>query len=480
MSYDLEDTIGAIATAAGGAARGIVRISGPKAVEAAANIFEADDDGKLTDIRRAAMVTGAMSIDTLAGPVPTTLYVWPTNSSYTREPVVELHTVGSPPLLEALLEVVCCAGVRPAEPGEFTLRAFLAGRLDLTRAEAVLGVIDADSRSQLDHALGQLAGGIAGPISAVRDTLVDLLAELEAGLDFVEEDIEFITPDEMRRKLDTALDAVGATAKQMDLRGESHDVVRVALVGPPNAGKSSLFNALAATSAEPDAPALVSDRAGTTRDYLTAPIDLDGLACELVDTAGRDSANYANPPSGNLTNNSIAAASERMTSQAQAMAAVQLLCVDLSAANDATVHVEVDPHQHSSTERTATQIVIGTKSDMATAADQRTFSAARPAAILTSSHTGQGLEALRQAIHQAISNHPSPDAVAGTAVRCRESLRLAAESIQRARDIVADTCSEELVAAEIRTALAELGKVVGAVYTDDILDRIFSRFCIGK
>ena len=479
MTYDLEDTIGAIATAPGGAARGIIRISGPKAVEAAANLFEASDGDRLADVRRTTAMTGAVSIDTLAGPVPTTLYIWPTQRSYTREPVVELHTVGSPPVLEALLEAICSTGVRPAEPGEFTLRAFLAGRLDLTRAEAVLGVIDADSRDQLDQALGQLAGGIAGPITAVRETLINLLAELEAGLDFVEEDIEFITADTMRQQLNAALDAVAATAEQMAARGDSHDVLRVALVGPPNAGKSSLFNALAADSAGSDSPALVSVRPGTTRDYLTARVELDGLTCELVDTAGQDSARDRSAPASEATGDLIAAA-ERMTSQAKKMAAVQLVCVDLSSAHDATPHAVIDPHTRSSADHSVEQIVVGTKSDLATEADQRAFCAAAPAAIMTSSHAGQGLDALRQAIHQTISNRESHDGVAGTAVRCHESLRLAAESLRRARDIVADTCGEELVAAEVRTALTELGKVVGAVYTDDILDRIFSRFCIGK
>src|SRR5207248_7990151 len=134
------------------------------------------------------------------GEVPLVLYLWPTGRSYTRQPSAELHLPGSPPILEAALAAVCQAGARLARPGEFTLRAFLAGRLDLTQAEAVLGVIEAQCRHELDAALGQLAGGLARPLTALREQLLDLLAQLEAGLDFVDEDIEFITAADLERQ----------------------------------------------------------------------------------------------------------------------------------------------------------------------------------------------------------------------------------------------------------------------------------------
>src|SRR5205807_699202 len=152
-------------------------------------------------VRVPTCIGASVRLDDLLGDVPATIYVWPTVSSYTRQPTAELHLPGSPPLLEAALHAVCQAGARLAQPGEFTLRAFLAGRLDLTQAEAVLGVIDAGSRRQLDSALGQLAGGLSRPLTQLRDELLDCLAELEAGLDFVEEDIQFISANELKRKL---------------------------------------------------------------------------------------------------------------------------------------------------------------------------------------------------------------------------------------------------------------------------------------
>src|SRR6185295_14632062 len=145
-----------------------------------------------------------IEIDSKPRELPCDLFLWPSNRSYTREPIAELHTIGSAPLLKSLVSAACQSGARLARPGEFTLRAFLAGRLDLTQAEAVLGVIDARGRQQLDSALGQLAGGLARPLSALREQLLDLLAQLEAGLDFVDEDIEFITAAELNQQLAAA------------------------------------------------------------------------------------------------------------------------------------------------------------------------------------------------------------------------------------------------------------------------------------
>ncbi len=215
------------------------------------------------------------------------LFVWPTTRSYTRQPSVEIHTVGSQPILQAMLKTLCRLGARLAAPGEFTLRAFLTGRIDLTQAEGVLGLIESRDRHELDVAVAQLAGGLGAPLVRLRDEMLELLAHLEAGLDFVEEDIEFIARDELREKIAAAAAQVQALAQRMAARGVIRDKVRVVLVGAPNVGKSSLFNALLKRSA-----ALVSPLAGTTRDYLVGELVLDGATIELVDTAG------LNEPSG--------------------------------------------------------------------------------------------------------------------------------------------------------------------------------------
>ena len=286
MLSNLEDTIAAIASPPGAAARGIVRISGPRAIHSLNVIWHSDSDADATSVRRSSVLAGRLRVDGFTAPVPCDLYIWPSARSYTRQPAVEIHTVGSPPVLEAMLRTLCRRGAKLAAPGEFTLRAFLAGRIDLTQAEAVLGVIDAGDRRALGVAIAQLAGGLGRPLGELREGLLDLLAHLEAGLDFVEDDIEFISCDELVRQLTAAADTLRNLATRTTARSVLRDTVRVVLVGRPNAGKSSLFNALLAEQA-----AIVSPVAGTTRDYLIGELAIGDVRLELVDTAGAVVAN---------------------------------------------------------------------------------------------------------------------------------------------------------------------------------------------
>lgn len=456
MPLPLGDTIAAIATAPGGAARGILRVSGPEAIACLARCFTAIDRSKLADLKRPQVMPGTLLLES-DRQLPIDAYIWPGRKSYTREPAVELHTLGSPPLLAAALRTICAAGARLAEPGEFTLRAFLAGRLDLTQAEAVLGVIDAAGQTELRTALTQLAGGLAAPLASLRGNLLDLLAHLEAGLDFVEEEIEFISRDELSDTLAAAAAQTAQLAEQMTARGTAEGEIRVVLAGSPNVGKSSLLNALAGAST-----AIVSPQPGTTRDYVARRANLDGLACLLIDTAGVED---------DSPERSISAAAQGMMSRQVSQAHLEILCLDSTRSlNDwerQGLVTSVDAER---------RLVTLTKCD-----EPRQTDYSGPA-IVTSSRTGIGLSDLVRAIHERVASseaHESP-VVAGTSDRCRESLRLAAESLCRAQATAHASLGEELVAAEIRVALDEVGKVAGAVYTDDVLDRIFSRFCIGK
>ncbi|MDZ7618910.1 MAG: GTPase, partial [Patescibacteria group bacterium] len=242
MTPCLDDTIAAIASAPSGAARGIVRLSGPAAVACACKVFRAELQ-LAPEIRLSVASEGTALPDGWHTPAPATLLVWPEGRSYTGQPMAEVHTFGSPPLLEALLRTLCRCGARLAGPGEFTMRAFLAGRLDLAQAEAVLGVIEAERPEQLDAALSQLAGGLSGPLGALRNELVDLLAHVEASFEFVEEDIETLPRDQVAARLANAGSDLRRLLRRMEQRGESARAAAV-LIGLPNAGKSSLFNAL--------------------------------------------------------------------------------------------------------------------------------------------------------------------------------------------------------------------------------------------
>ncbi len=478
MHYDTDDTIAAIGTATGGAVRGMVRLSGPRVLECLASCFCLDEaELQLSDIRSPRVIAGSIQLAThqlathqlathrLVGhdgfpeslQLPCHLLLWPSNRSYTRQPTAELHTLGAPPLLEKLLSTVCGCGARLAEPGEFTLRAFLAGRLDLTQAEAVLGVIDAHSSNDLHAALAQLAGGLSQPLALLREKLLHLLAELEAGLDFVEEDIEFISAPELHEQLTAAATIVARVASQLTSRGEASDLPRVALCGLPNAGKSSLFNAIVERYAlHPTEPrALVSEQSGTTRDFITAIVKFKGLTYELVDTAGVELIKETG---------SIGGRSQELSGQQREQANLVVRC---EVANDAIgVSSAVD----------AGEIAVRTKGDLLT------DSPSLASQLVCSSVDGSGLETLVHRIYEAITDadNAASGSLSLTATRCAESLRHAQAALERALQLVEHHGGEELVAAEVREALHALGQVVGAVYTEDILDRIFGQFCIGK
>jgi tRNA modification GTPase len=466
MIPDPADTIAAIGTAAEGAARGMIRVSGPRTLECLANCFRPfGNAGKHTAIDLACVIAGEFLAENLDA-IPCDLFVWPDQHSYTRQPSAELHTLGSPPLLEQVLTTLCQHGARVAEPGEFTLRAFLAGRLDLTQAEAVLGVIDAADTQSLDAALGQLAGGLSKPLGILREQLLQLLAHLEAGLDFVEEDISFISAAEIEGQLTAAQGLVGATLAQLASRNQPRILPKIVLVGRPNAGKSSLFNALVEKFAASDEQrrALVSEQPGTTRDYLAAAVNFRGHVFDLIDTAGVDSL---------VTDTSIAGFAQEMAKNQTRQADCTVHCID---ATELDTRAEIDDFAVG--ECKTLSVLVVTKIDLIS--DPLELPA-DPRIIACSSRAGMGLTELAAAVAQAIGKTEAKfGAVTSTAARCVDSLHRAQESLESAVALVRQCGGDELIAADIRSALAELGRVVGVLYTDDILDRIFSQFCIGK
>jgi tRNA modification GTPase len=444
-TLDPTDTIAAVASPPGPRFRGLVRLTGPDAWAIALSGFSPDRDAPLPT--RAERRAGRLAVDGLRPALPAAVALWPGPRTYTGQPLAEIHTVGSPPLVNLVLAHCLTRGARHAEPGEFTLRAFLSGRIDLTRAEAVLGVIDARTPAQLDAALRQLAGGLAGPIAALRDRLLDVLAHLEANLDFAEEpDVDPLGRAALAESLAGSAAEVAALADRLRGRDRPEGYPRVVLVGPPNAGKSRLFNALLG-----QARALVSPRPGTTRDYLSALCDCDGLSVELIDTAGLESAATA------------------IDDRAQALRADQSaradLLLDCRSADTAPV-----PPIASDRPR----LRVWTKADLDPPDSSSNL-------LATSAETGAGLDALRRAIAAALRAQAADgDLPATTGARCRDSLVRASLALQSASETLLLGGGDELVAIDLRQALDELGKVVGATVTDDILDRIFRRFCIGK
>jgi tRNA modification GTPase len=416
--------------------------------------------------------------------LPATLYFFAGPKTYTGQDLAEIHTVGSPPLVERLVADLLNAGTRPARPGEFTMRAFLAGKKDLPQAEAVNAVIEADTDSDLQFALAQLAGGVTQPLNALREDLLNLLADLEAALDFSDEDIEFVGKLETLSRIDSALLQLGDLLKQLDSRSVSGRPVRIALAGLPNVGKSSLFNALAGSDA------LVSPTPGTTRDYLKRQLQLGGVAAELIDTAGWQRAEGA-----------IAEEAQRLGREQAGAADVILWCVEAGSEFHAADEARLS-------ETAAKLICVWTKCDLLSqetgdrrretgdgrqetgdrrweTGDRRQETESKGVAtgerltIAVTTVSDEGTDELRTVLMEIIASLVrSP--LAPSQSRCLHHVVTSLEELNEARDHVVNSDPPELTAASLRAAIDQLGEMTGAVYTNDLLDRIFSRFCIGK
>jgi tRNA modification GTPase len=456
LKFDTETTICAVATGPVGAPRGAIRITGPDAIAVAKRVF-----GDFNTPKHPRRIACSIALDRL-GEIDVALFVWPDSKSYTGQPSVEIHCLGAPILLQMIQRKLLDAGTSLAQPGEFTLRAFLAGKLDLTQCEAVLGVIHATNERSLNIALKQLSGGLATPLKTVRTILITLLADIEAGLDFVDEDISFISNTEVQSRLTEASDLVAQILKQISSRAGQQHHFQIVIAGPPNAGKSSLLNALAQNSF-----AIVSPEPGTTRDFVRCRMEIDGIPFDLLDTAGLESIDDDGPRG----------LAQSFTQEQLDQADLILLChscEDLSALHQSDL--QEDP----STSHNSEMWRVITKKDLLDKDSLKPIVA--PYRFSISTKTGEGLESMKLAIQLWLSkkNKELVDAMPMTAERCYDALQNATQALGEALRANEYAAGEEIVAGEIRLALDELGQVAGVVYTDDILDVLFSRFCIGK
>jgi tRNA modification GTPase len=444
MTLETRDTIAALATPAGPGARAIVRVTGPDTAAVVSTVFSR---ALLPDRRSRTIAEGDVRLPGVHTALPAAGYYWPAPLTYTGQDLAEVHTLSSPPLVELLVSALLGAGARAARPGEFTMRAFLAGKLDLTRAEAVLGVIEAGDRDELKQALAQLAGGVTRPLQALRDDLLNLLADVEAALDFADEDLTFVGEDEQLKRIGKALAHVTLLGRQVDERSLAARPFRVVLAGRPNAGKSSLFTALVGRPA-----ALVGPQPGTTRDYLVQRLDLGTTSVELVDTAG-----------WRLAGDEIESQANTLGRQQAGRSDLVLLCV---AAGQSPSVEERDLLRQ---ERPPV-LGVATKCDTGKAAAEL---------MTTSAVSGLGLGLLRAVLAERVAARAEPP-LAPSLSRCRHHVEACLAGLRRAHALVLEQMPPELLALELRGALDQLGEMVGVVYTDDLLDRVFSRFCIGK
>ncbi len=483
VKHSLDDTICAIATPIGEGGIGIVRVSGPHAIDLAAPLVRLRSDMRLHNVQShrlypADVVAPNQERPASAEPLQATsaqhaesvldevlVVVMRKPRSYTAEDVVELHCHGGAVILQGILNELVRSGARLAEPGEFTKRAFLNGRLDLAQAEAVLETIRAKTDVGLKLAQRQLRGKVSEIVRALRTELVQVLVEIEAGIDFAEEDIRFMEPDEVGSRVQV----IRRQIENMVSIGQAGRVLRegatVAIVGRPNVGKSSLLNALVHRER-----AIVTPIPGTTRDVLEEWVNFDGLAVRLLDTAGLRG-----------TSDPIETEGIRRALAAREDADLVLAVVDGSE----TLTAEDTELLKSLAGRSS--VIVISKSDLLPRLDDELIadvcSSARAVAIQkVSAKTGQGLDALKASIRSSLVRPglEASESALVTNARHLDALRKAEAGLQRVQGCVTDGAPAELLAAELRAAADALGEITGDITTDEILDVVFSQFCIGK
>ena len=451
--FSRDDTIAAIATPAGRGSLGVVRISGQDACGIAGRMLSRD----APLVPRHATLTRVRgeSADHTAGPVDEVIAIWfPAPHSYTGEHIVEISTHGSPVILHAVLRSAIAAGARQARPGEFTFRAFLNGRIDLVQAEAVADLIDAVTPLQARVAFDQLEGTLTARIKALDAQLLDLVARLEASLDFPDEGYHFIEPQAIACAVARVVEELDALLRASARGRVIRDGATVVIAGRPNVGKSSLFNALLG-----HARAIVTATAGTTRDLVSETCDVDGLQVTLVDTAG-------------LRETHDPVEVEGVSRGARARAIADLVIVVLDCAEALTA----DDTRLLEDTAGVTRLVVANKSDQPAAWSRDED------AIGVSACTGAGIDGLRQAIVDALAGgEPLRDPTAISNVRHASLLARARTHLAQAHRSASDAgTSEEFLLVDLHAARVSLGEILGAHTSEDVLVHIFERFCVGK
>jgi tRNA modification GTPase len=447
--FQRDDTIVAIATPPGRGGLGIVRLSGPDATGIAASLAGLAQPL----VPRHATFARIRGSSSLTDHVILTAF--PRPQSYTGDDVVEISGHGSQLLLRAIVQAAMTAGARLAEPGEFTFRAYINGKLDLVQAEAVRDLVDAVTPLQARAAFDQLEGTLTEQVAAIDAALLDLSARLEASMDFPDEGYHFVSPDDAAAALRSLVERIGVLLADARRGRLIREGAQVAILGRPNAGKSSLFNQLAGADR-----AIVTDVPGTTRDLVTERVEIEGLAVTLVDTAGM----HDRPA------DVVEQAGMARSRAAQGVADLVLVVIDGS--------VPLTPDDRRMLEATAARarVIVVNKSDRPRAQEVDVDG------VAISALTGAGLDGLRRAIAGALGGGVAVerDVPAVTNVRHMHLLERAAAALTQAAEAAASGIPEEFVVEDVVDARRALEEITGARTPDDVLNVIFERFCIGK
>jgi tRNA modification GTPase len=460
MKYRSDDTIAAIATPMGVGGVGIIRVSGEAAAEIVARIFRPSGRHGLADAPSHRMVHGWIEVE--GQTLDEVLVVrMKAPHSYTREEVVEVHCHGGPLALRAILDGICAGGARLAEAGEFTFRAFINGRMDLTQVEAVPDLVRAGSRIALGISANQLRGRLHDAIQAIRDDVGHVAALVNASIDFPEEDVVFTSRQDCLDRLSRAHAALEALTRTADQGRILREGLAVAIVGKPNVGKSSLLNALLRENR-----AIVTEIPGTTRDTLEEYLELGGLGLRLIDTAGiRETAERVEREG--------VARSRRAMDQAD----LTLLVLDGSRpieADDRALLTQVRPDR---------ALAVINKRDLLRGrvpdwiGELEGFDP-----VIISALTGEGLPELEVGIRRWVVSDERPiwESALITNLRQKHAAARALDALEGSLQALRRGLGEELLAVDLSRVLEALGAIVGETTADDLLERIFAEFCIGK
>ena len=453
------DTIAAVATPAGPGAIGILRLSGPGAADIAAACFRPLGRKGLLDHPTRTLVYGSL-LDCEGQVIDQVLCTYSRGpASYTGEDTAELHCHGSPMVLSLGLEALFAQGARQAGPGEFTQRAFLNGRLDLAQAEGVADLLDARSREGARQAAGQLSGALSRKIAAIYSALVDVMAHFHAVLDYPDEDIDPFTQEQLARDLEAQRQDLEALLSTYQRGRRLSRGVKCAIVGRPNAGKSSLLNTLAGYDR-----AIVTDIPGTTRDTVEETVELGGIPLRLIDTAGlRDSSD----PIEQLG----------VERSRRAMEEAELILVVLDQSQPAR---EEDAALIRAAVERAPTIVVLNKQDLPCQLEW-TEPLDLAASVPICAKTGAGLDGLAELVAQTFPRDPgSGYGELLTTQRQAEAAGRALESVRRAGEALDLGVTPDALLTDVEEALSALGELTGQSVRDDVTDRIFQRFCVGK